>query len=230
VFSECYTELYTKLPWLNAPEIAAHDYSPWSRLINQKSRIFEIGSGKAPLLKYLTSLGHECVATEITQERGAKHAADTAGLTWHLTDGVNLAEFEAESSYDVVISTQVIEHLHPDDMLAHFSNPLRILKVGGRYIFDTPHAGTGPHDLSLVFCLDRPVCMHLKEYNFLELRKLLTRAGFSSVSAVLYRPRLRVGPYMSSLFLHYCCAWDWLIGRIGISSTQQRALRRSMLL
>lgn len=230
VFSECYTELYAKLPWLNKPEIASYDYSPWSRLIGQKSRIFEIGSGKAQLLKYLVSVGHDCVATEITTERGAKHAADLTGLTWHQTDGVNLAQFEMAASYDVVISTQVVEHLHPDDILEHFSSAARILKVGGRYIFDTPHAGAGPNDLSLVFDLDRPVCMHLKEYDYLELWTLLKRAGFASVGAVLHRPRMRVGPYSSSLFLHYCCAWDWLIERIGISTRHQRELRRGFLL
>lgn len=229
VFSECYTELYAKLPWLNKAETRSYDYSRWGRLINKKSRIIEIGSGNAQLLKYLASLGHDCVGTEITDERGAKHAGD-AELKWHLTDGVNLAQFEAESSYDVVISSQVVEHLHPDDILEHFYNAKKILKEGGRYIFDTPLIGTGPADLSLVFGFDRPVCMHLKEYSFLEMRHLLKRAGFSSVDAVLYRRwPVPIGPYSSSWYFRYCCAWDWLIERIGMSPRFERRLRKYIL-
>jgi SAM-dependent methyltransferase len=230
VFSECYTKLYSELPWLNKVENQADDYSLWGSLINPRSRIFEIGSGKAQLLKYLASLGHDCVATEITIERGAKHAPKEPGLEWRETDGVNLARFEASGSYDVVISSNVIEHLHPDDILEHFYNVAKILKPGGRYIVDTPHVGTGPHDLSRVFDFDRPVCMHLREYTFLEMRDLLRRAGFSATGAVLYRRRpLPVGPYTSAGFLKYCCAWDWFIERSGISFKLQRRLRNGLL-
>lgn len=232
VFDECYTELYAKLPWLNKTEEQGHDYSPWSVLIGDESKIFEVGSGKAQLMKYLASLGHKCVATEITHERGAKHAADNSGLTWHRTDGINLALFEEDSSYDVVISTQVVEHLHPDDILDHFNNAAKILKVGGRYIFDTPHRGAGPHDLSRVFDLDLSICMHLKEYSFMEMSSLLKRAGFSAVAAVLYRgpeQQLPIGPYSSRWFFRYCLSWDWLIERIHVSRKLERKLRNGPL-
>jgi SAM-dependent methyltransferase len=230
VFRECYTELYTKLPWLNKTESFPQNYSHWARLIKKRAKIFEIGSGKAELLKYPVSLGHDCVGTELTDARGAKHAVHDAGLKWHQTDGVNLTRFEPESSYDVVISSQVVEHLHPDDILEHFCNARKILKVGGRYLFDTPHIGAGPADLSTIFGLDRPVCMQLKEYSFLDLRDLLKQAGFSSTSAILYRRRpVQVGPYSSSLYLQYCCFWDWLINRLGIPPRVERKLGDTVL-
>jgi len=228
VFERCYTELYSKLPWLNRKDNQPPDrYWTWARLISKESKVFEIGSGTAGLLRYLASQGYECVATEITQERGAKHSKDTGGLIWHVTDGVNLTKFEQPESYDAVLSSQVIEHLHPDDVLEHFSSVREILKPNGQYVFDTPHAGDGPNDLSVVFGFQRPVCMHLKEYDFVELGSIIRRAGFAKVKAVIFRGRpFKIGPSASEWFYRYCCAWDYAIRMIRLSPDKERRLRK----
>ena len=232
VFQECYTELYSTLSWLNKSEsVPASSLRPWLKLIPKRAKVFEIGSGKAQLLKYLASQEYDCVATEITRERGEKHAAGVGNLEWHITDGVNLAKFESPSSYDVVISTNVVEHLHPDDMLDHLSNVREILKPGGCYIFATPHVGVGPSDVSRVYGFDRAVCMHLKEYNFIELGALLTHAGFRSPKSVLFRQRpFEVGPLPSGWFFKYCCMWDRVMGTINLSPRNERRLRRALRL
>jgi SAM-dependent methyltransferase len=147
--------------------------------------VFEVGSGRAALLRELVRRGHRCVATEITQERGSKHLAESDGLQWHITDGVHLASFEPEEAFDVVISTQVIEHFHPDDLSTHLEHARRILRPRGRYLFDTPHRSSGPHDLSRVFDFDRAEFMHLKEYTYEELASALSTAGFDTVKAVI---------------------------------------------
>ena len=118
VFDDCYTELYKGLPWLNesGTESRWKTAGPWPRLLKNKSTILEVGSGAGELIRQLASLGHQCVATEITPERGEKHVRDVPGLQWHTTDGVNLADFETPGTYDVVISSQVVEHFHPDDV------------------------------------------------------------------------------------------------------------------
>jgi SAM-dependent methyltransferase len=232
VFEDCYTELYSKLPWLNVSDDSSLDqYWPWASLISKNSKIFEIGSGGAHLLKYLVSQGYDCVATEVTRERGARHSRESAGLAWHVTDGVNLKKFEEPESYEVAISSQVIEHLHPDDILDHFTSVREILKPNGQYIFDTPHAGIGPCDLSVVFGFQRPVCMHLKEYNFIELGEIIERAGFKTVKAVLFRRRpFAIGPWASSCFYRYCRAWDRAIKAIGLSPDRERAMRSALRL
>ena len=231
VFSKAYTELYQSLPWLNV-SVAEPDAPPvylscWARLLPKAAKVFEIGSGKAVLLRYLSSLGHRCVATEITKERGSKHLPVADGLEWRQTDGVNLTRFEPANSYDVVISTQVMEHFHPDDVLTHFENARAILAKGGSYIFDTPHVSTGPHDLSRVFDEDRAIYMHLKEYSFREIGRLLEQAGFRSVKAVFCIKKMgATGPLRKSrLFFLYCCAWDWLEEKLGLNPNQRRKLR-----
>jgi SAM-dependent methyltransferase len=230
-FSTAYTELYQSLPWLNAvseDDRRKRDYSHWLKLIPQKSRIYEIGSGQARLLRYLSSQGHECVATEITKERGEKHAQDLSGVAWHVSDGINLAEFEPPDSYDVVISTQVIEHLHPDDIETHFHNVRAILKPGGRYIFDTPHRGAGPFDLSLVFGFDRAMFMHLKEYDFPTLVNILKMAGFKDIQAVLYRSLngFKIGPFYGRVFRTYCETMDRLFTSADLPPRLEQKIRR----
>ena len=227
-FSRCYTQLYTELPWLNhgdSDESIKARWAPWMYLPKPSSRIFEIGSGGGELLKALAAQGHQCVATEITQERGAKHQPDGENITWHLTDGVNLTKFEPEASYDLVISSQVIEHFHPEDLVTHLKNARAILKPGGRYVFDTPHRGTGPHDLSLVFGHEIAACMHLKEYTYPEIDRALRFAGFSEIRSVGYRQRLSHRPHVSS-FTHWLyCASDTLLEKIRLPHYTERKLR-----
>jgi SAM-dependent methyltransferase len=180
IFQESYTHLYEKLAWLNsAHAVDKKNLASWRRLIgNTPQKIYEIGSGTGALVNYLADFGHACVATEITPLRkGTKKG----GVTWRISDGVNLETFEKPNHFDVVISDQVIEHLHPLDLEEHFRGAYAILKTGGRYIFKTPHRYTGPHDVSKVFNKKIAEGMHLKEYTYFELSKVAKRAGFSTV-------------------------------------------------
>jgi SAM-dependent methyltransferase len=227
VFDDCYTTLYKSLPWLNetATEGRWQKADPWPRLLKRRSTILEVGSGGGELVRRLVSLGHRCVATEITVERGEKHVADVAGLEWKSTDGVNLAKFEQQDTYDVVISSQVIEHFHPDDVATHFENVRLILKSGGEYIFDTPHVGTGPHDLSRVFDLERPAFMHLREYDFRALGRIARAAGFRKVKAVLH-PKSGFGPIKSQLLFRYYSLVDYVFSKVKLSHGSERTCRR----
>jgi SAM-dependent methyltransferase len=192
VFEAAYSRLYRECGWLNRPPHPKHDddtnYRHFRRLLGPARRVYEVGSGRAGLINYLARNGYQCVATEITRERGCIYAADDANPAWHISDGVNLSRFEENNRYEAAVSTQVIEHLHPDDVLDHFRNILPILKPGGRYIFNTPHNLFGPKDLSAVFGRDVAECMHLKEYYASELASMLQEAGFVSIKGVLIAP------------------------------------------
>jgi len=66
-FHDCYSLLYRELPWLNEARslednIVDLELIGWRALIGSSSKIFEVGSGRAKLLRYLMSLGHSCVA------------------------------------------------------------------------------------------------------------------------------------------------------------------------
>ncbi|MEK7729431.1 MAG: methyltransferase domain-containing protein, partial [candidate division KSB1 bacterium] len=103
-------------------------------------------------------------------------------LSWSVSDGVHLEQFEARASYDLVISDQVLEHFHPEDIAAHLRGVHEILKPNGRYIFSTPHRYSGPHDVSRVFKCARPCGMHLQEYTYREFARALRQAGFTRLT------------------------------------------------
>ena len=73
-----------------------------------------------------------------------------------------------DACHDVVFSDQLIEHLHPEDTELHFGLVHRLLAPGGTYLFRTPHALCGPHDVSRWFS-DTPQGFHLKEWTSLAL-------------------------------------------------------------
>ncbi|OOK80019.1 methyltransferase domain protein [Mycobacterium kansasii] len=94
---------------------------------------------------------------------------------------MHLDAFEPPETYDIVVSDQVIEHIHPDDLDSHLRSVRTILKGGGKYIFNTPHRYTGPHDVSRVFKCGEAAGMHLKEYTCRELVDAAQRAGYRSI-------------------------------------------------
>ena len=169
--------------------------------------LYEVGSGKGRMVTYLASLGFSCRATEITSERGKSQVQSESGVSWNNSDGVHLERFESESSYDVVLSDQVVEHIHPEDAARHLRGALAILKPGGRYIFRTPYALFGPWDITRVMGGEEPAGLHLREYNYQDIVPLLKQAGFTEVRAVFSLPKNR--SYQLS----------GLLGRIGIRWT-----------
>jgi hypothetical protein len=109
-----------------------------------------------------------------------------------------------------VLSTQVLEHLHPDDLSTHLRAALKILQPGGKYIVATPHKMFGPADLSAVFGKPVPMGMHLREYLHGDLALALRQAGFEDIRAVYLMPQRlrRVAPVVweSSAFETYVVA------------------------
>ncbi|MGV7426578.1 MULTISPECIES: class I SAM-dependent methyltransferase [Mycobacterium] len=188
-FDHCYTRLYAELEWLNQfsekadPQNPHEKFGRWVDLIGQPPKsIYEIGSGQGGLISFLAAGGYDCRGTEITRERGQKLMPESrANPSWAISDGVHLDEFEPPESYDIVVSDQLIEHIHPDDLDSHLRSVRNILKSGGKYIFNTPHRYTGPHDVSRVFKCGEAAGMHLKEYTCRELVDAARRAGYRSI-------------------------------------------------
>jgi len=194
VFEHCYTKLYSELDWLNrfveedekTTEPLDKKYKNWIEIIGEPpQKIYEIGSGRGEFISFLAKHGFNCKGTEITKERGEKYSRFMKNLSWGISDGVHLDSFEKQASYDVVISNQVIEHLHPQDLGQHLRSVYNILKKNGRYILNTPHSYTGPHDISRVFRCSKPFGMHLKEYTYRELTQALRNAGFRRLYRII---------------------------------------------
>jgi SAM-dependent methyltransferase len=238
-FERCYSDLYHGVPWLRegsqGGDRLAED-ALWPVLIGPAPKeVYEVGSGDGSLARFLADAGYTVRATEITSERGDRR--ESARLSWGITDGVHLDDFASPASYDAVVSNQVVEHLHPDDLGVHLRSVRRLLRPGGRFAFATPHAYTGPHDISRVFELDRPAGMHLREYTYGELNRALLDAGFTQVDSPLrvphsVRARLqgRPDPILSAAYLRYLIALESGIARLSSPRRQRvaRALRTAL--
>ncbi|AWK89266.1 class I SAM-dependent methyltransferase (plasmid) [Azospirillum thermophilum] len=234
VFERCYTALYSACPWLNEAEQDASernedlDFRHFLDLLGGPKEVYEVGSGKARLLTYLARHGYKCVATEVTRERGERWTDERTNITWRCCDGVNLARFEPRDHYGAVVSTHVIEHFHPDDVPTHLENVYAILKPGGRYVFAMPHKLAGPADLSEVFGLEEPVCMHLREYDYREISAMLKAAGFTGLEAAYVAP-MALRRYLPIRFsgrgyLAYVTAVETFLGSLPL--TMRRKLSK----
>ncbi len=207
VFSDAYNRLYRELPWLVGTGTTS-GAQMWLSLLRRNSRVYEIGSGAGYLINYLAAQGYSCVASELAKDRQALAGkTKKENIVWSLTDGVNISKYVDSNYFDYVISDQVIEHMHPDDLLTQLMEARKILKEGGEYIVRTPYGPLGPADLSKVFGLDRAIFMHLHEYKLSELVKLCNDAGFHDVYAIFMVPKTKVS-LKTQAYLKYLLGFE----------------------
>ncbi len=230
-YARCYTELYSQLPWLNeftntvegVPDSAR--YAMWVAAIGPPPmKIFEIGAGQGRMLRYLASLGHKCTGSDVTVERAAATGDPQNEVLESVLDNAVSIGSAGEGEYDRVLSDQVIEHLHPEDIEKHVASVRRMLRPGGRYIVCCPHIYAGPADVSRVFGCDEAIGLHLKEYKWRELVSIVKSAGFDTVfcpipgrlSAILKAARIwskRTEVILGKIILFFMCAFESLLAR-----------------
>jgi SAM-dependent methyltransferase len=196
IVSDAYSTLYREINWLTGTG-GQHDGNVWLSLMYVGAEVYEIGSGSGKLANYLNENGVKCTRTDISAERNSVNGVGGA----EVTDGVNLSKF-TDAKYDFVISDQVVEHLHPDDIVKHFSESRKILKKGGRYIFRAPNRFLGPCDLSRVFEEKQAIFMHLHEFSWEDVRGIEGNCKYRNVSAIFKIPKTRVF-FKSRLYYKY---------------------------
>lgn len=185
LYPHIYDELFKKVP--DHPRLRRIEDSEEITALNRKklemakkylneSVIFvEFAPGDCHFASYVTQFVKYVYAIDISDQRSpAFKTPDNFRLV--LYDGYDLDL--KENSADVVFSDQLIEHLHPEDVEFHFELIKRILRDKGVYIFRTPHAFFGPHDISKYFS-EEPEGFHLKEWTYSEIGQILKRVNYS---------------------------------------------------
>jgi len=148
------------------------------RFIGGSSVVVEFGPGDCAFAEALCARVGKVIGFDIVDLRDpAKSSPDNFRLV--IYDGIEVDSDENDFA-DVVFSDQLIEHIHPEDIGLHFSSAWSMLKEGGCYLLRTPHAHSGPHDISKYFS-EVPRGFHLREYTFRELAAILREAGYSSM-------------------------------------------------
>lgn len=198
IAGEAMDTVFREIPWhpmLTLPEdeyrkrlarkIAA--FSPW---IPPGKGLIEIGCGKGEMTAAFADRSKTCTGIDVSSEI-LRSAPRIANVTYIVMDAVTLDL--PQDSFDIAISSQLIEHLHPEDVARHFAAVARVLRPGGRYIFNTPNRINGPWDISRYFD-DVATGFHLKEWTYTELVPLLRASGFARLTSQILPGRLGSGP------------------------------------
>jgi len=138
-------------------------------------KILDVGCGVGSLSLYLASLG--ATVTGIDVSKRALKIADKARLhagIQHLTFK-HLQLSEVTEKFDLVICTEVIEHITNDSIFAQ--QLYARLKKGGSLFLTTPLTSAPLHKLGLLEKWDTDVG-HLRRYTPHSITQLLEKSGF----------------------------------------------------
>jgi SAM-dependent methyltransferase len=202
VTRDVYNRLFEAVPWhhANVRDPAAEDaYEDfWFRLYGPLTRpsdtLVDLGCGRGGLVRRFARGVREAVGIEASDAMVALCERERPPNVRFLRGSVVEPPLPPGSA-DMVVSRQVMEHLHPEDVPRHLAAVHRILRPGGRYLVETPSRLTGPWDVSRGFTPEASG-FHLREYTNAELGEMMRRAGFRRVRGPALPTRLmaRLGP------------------------------------
>jgi glycosyltransferase involved in cell wall biosynthesis/SAM-dependent methyltransferase len=189
LYASSYAELFRRVP--GHPQLTVRESERAAtvreslkivgRFLNPETRLLEVGSGDGRFAAEAAGRVRTVVAVDVTREVAGPRALP-ANVTFSVSDGSSIPV--ADESVDVVFSSQLMEHLHPDDAVTQLAGIRRALVPGGIYVCVTPNALNGPHDVSRGFD-DVATGLHLKEYTLMELAALFRRAGFGRLEVLV---------------------------------------------
>ena len=190
LYTTVYDELFRRV----------HDHPQLTRKAGAESRAAEVAARLKLLRRYLrpdityleVGPGDCSLAVAVAQQVRKAYAVDVSeeiaagislpeNLTYVLSDGSNIPV--PAGSIDLAYSDQLLEHLHPDDALAHLEDIYDALAPGGVYVCLTPNRLTGPHDISRYFD-EVATGFHLREYTVGELTQLFRMVGFRKLKVL----------------------------------------------
>lgn len=215
VIKKAYERLYREATWhpgLNPTEEQQkrkqqRKQSMFGWAIGNNKDVLEVGCGTGEFLASLAPCQKSCVGLEIAELKAEQFPDAGGSLSFEVMQGMSFPNIEDES-FDVVFTSQVLEHFHPDDVGTHLREVYRVLRPGGKYVLDTPTGLNGPHDISRGF--DAVATgMHLKEWTYTEIVPEFKNAGFGrSQVQILPQRVIRKWPGLASLGV---CSAGWKV-------------------
>jgi SAM-dependent methyltransferase len=160
--------------YLNPIRRTSFDGSVFWLNANPNGRLLEVGCGSGAMLKSMEGLGWRVEGVDFDPL-----AVDEAGkksLLVHV--GTLKAQEFSENSFDAIVMSHVIEHVHdPIDLLRGCH---RILKPGGFLVVITPNAASWGHRIYGADWRGLEPPRHLHIFTLPSLSLVSTRAGFTA--------------------------------------------------
>lgn len=209
VTRDVYDRLFEQIPWHKAHTTDPASESTYEKewftkygpLTRPTDTLVDLGCGRGGLIHQFATAVHDCIGID-TSTAMVELARRNAPANARFLVGDLLSPPLPPASVDFVVSRQVMEHLHPDDVPGHLESVLGLLGPRGRFLIETPSRLTGPWDISRGFT---PVSsgFHLREYTNGELAGMLRDAGFQHVRSVAVPSRvlLRLGRFRRHAYL-----------------------------
>lgn len=189
LYRTVYDDLFRLLPdhpqlvTKQSPEQARHKISAQLGLLGPYLRsdavFLELGAGDCALSLEIAMRVKQVFAVDVSEQIMAG-VQRRDNLTLVICDGCTIPL--PPNTVDVVYSNQLIEHVHPDDLVQQLGSVRSVLRQNGTYLCVTPNRLNGPHDVSKYFD-DEATGLHIKEYTNAELQALFLAAGFSDCCA-----------------------------------------------
>ncbi len=220
LYRKLYDELYSKVPSLkNNPRSVNEAYLKATirtlrPFLNKDTTYLEIGAGNLATIRGISPLVKKAIAIDVSKEFATALGSIPKNCELIISDGISIPA--PKNSVDIAYSTQLMEHLHPDDAVEQLGNVFITLKKRGRYVLETPHRFNGPHDISKYFD-DEATCFHLHEYTNSELRDLFLKTGFNKIYNLI-----------GAKGYHIPCPTSLLIALESILNTMPKWLRQSL--
>jgi SAM-dependent methyltransferase len=149
-------------------------------------RLLDVGCGNGYIAGHYLARGHQVVGIDLSPE-GIELARRTypAGRFELMEADENILQKLGEEPFDVVISTEVVEHLYSPRPYAR--GCYSALKPGGRFILSTPYHGYLKNlAVAVLGRFDRHVSAlwdggHIKFWSYNTLSALLKEMGFVNI-------------------------------------------------
>jgi glycosyltransferase involved in cell wall biosynthesis/protein-L-isoaspartate O-methyltransferase len=184
-----YVQTFTKDPYWSSPTPNAGEYSRWlliaqhlkvvvpslSETLQRRPRILEVGSGRGWLTNLLSTFG-DSVGIEpvrVVVEQARKLFPDLNFI--HGTTQALITP-ERVGSFDLIVSSEVIEHVPDNEKQQFVKNMYLLLVPGGYLVLTTPRKEVLNHLRQGGFKIDQPVEDWLTEN---ELKDAYVKNGFS---------------------------------------------------
>ncbi len=166
--------------------------------ISKQSKILDYGCGSGNLAYALAQEGYQVEGLDVSEICIETTRAKLATLNTKATcKQGTIWDYDRKPQFDFIVMDNVIEHLHPDSISAILRRCYELLQLGGKMLVITPHAFSGPHDISKYFLElgSKPEGFHLKEFTFTQLHDEFKQAGFQRVETVAYSPLAGAGSF-----------------------------------
>lgn len=144
-------------------------------ILTPQKKTLEIGSGKGRLLNHYFRRGYDIRGVDISEHMISESRRLYGDLPFYKMSGDALA-FK-DSSFDLVLSFDVLEHIPDTDK--HLHEVRRVLKSEGHYVFETPNEWTNTIFETIRWRSFYSWRMdHCSLHNYWALKRRLKRNGF----------------------------------------------------